>query len=230
MRTCSASGLSRATRLLMRWICCAALLSSCGCRVMLTVQRSSRDTVACSTSCSMAGRPRSRSTYRPPPQFRQRARSLPAAGRSGVNLWGRRHFRHVCLLLRCHGLLAAKDASGQVDTDGMPPQSHTSLSPQRGSFSTGSSAPAGALQRQQEGRFARRRGRGDTWLLCCRRGKTVPVPRGSTATGGSAQCRGSCWAANCCCSPSSTDRIHPMVPSPPTTNTRRPANHSSPNS
>ena len=45
MCTCSASGLSRATRLLMRWICCAALLSSCGCRVICTVQRSSRDTV-----------------------------------------------------------------------------------------------------------------------------------------------------------------------------------------
>ena len=41
---------------------------------------------------AVAGRPRSRSTYRPPPQFRQRARSLPA--------------RHIRLYLGCDEHLA----------------------------------------------------------------------------------------------------------------------------
>ena len=77
--TCSVSGLSRATRLLMRcsWLAAALGLSE-GARVMVTSQRSSSATVACSMSASTAGSPFSRSAYRPPPQFRHRARSLPA--------------------------------------------------------------------------------------------------------------------------------------------------------
>ena len=64
-------------RLLMR--CSGDMgLAGGGAASMQTFQRSSRATIACSTSCSTAARPRCLMVYRPPPQFRQRARSFPA--------------------------------------------------------------------------------------------------------------------------------------------------------
>ena len=52
-------------------------LAGGGAASMRTFQRSSRATIPCSTSCSTAARPRCLMVYRPPPQFRQRARSFP---------------------------------------------------------------------------------------------------------------------------------------------------------
>ena len=86
--TWSTSGRSRATRLLMRCLALPGCSPAGRLFWMRTSHLSSSETAACSTSRRVAGRPRSRSTYRPPPQFRQRARSLPV--------------RHIRLYLGCN--------------------------------------------------------------------------------------------------------------------------------
>lgn len=88
----SPSGRSRVTRLLMRCLALPGCSPAGRLFWMRTSHLSSSETAACSTSRSVAGRPRSRSMYRPPPQFRQRARSLPA--------------RHIRLYLGCNEHLA----------------------------------------------------------------------------------------------------------------------------
>lgn len=80
--------------------------------VMRTSQRSSRVTAAWFTSCSTAARPRCRVSERPLPQFRQRARSLPA--RKGGQQ-GRAHKRYCTNSAAATG--ASHSATGTRDTN-----------------------------------------------------------------------------------------------------------------